>query len=61
MDGTNTTYIATKDISSPNGLAIDFTSKTQKDNVDESHVLVCLISLKLSVQSFQKCLLCNHM
>ena len=54
MDGTNTTYIATKDITSPNGLAIDFTSKTQKDNVDESHVLFFLISLKLSVQSFQK-------
>ena len=36
MDGTNTTYIATKDLTWPNGLVIDFTSKTQKDNVDES-------------------------
>ena len=61
MDGTNTTHIVTTDLTWPNGLAIDFTSKTQKDNVDESHVLVCLISLKLTVQSFQKCLLCNHM
>ena len=30
MDGTSIIYIATRDITWPNGLAIDFTSKTLK-------------------------------
>ena len=29
MDGTSTSYIATKDLTWPNGLAIDFTSKPE--------------------------------
>ena len=31
MDGTSTSYIATKDLTWPNGLAIDFKSKPEND------------------------------
>ena len=62
MDGTNTTYIATKDLIWPHGLAIDFTSKTLNKRILMYHTpQFVLITLKLSALSFKKCLLCNPM